>query len=234
MIEMLKSAGSRGKAVLVAGLMLAGGLIVSGAADVEAASGLGPKERVERKVGQILRILRDESLSREARWEGIGRVVDEGFDFRSMSQSVLATTWREASPEEKRRFVEYFSQYLEETYRTKIERYTNERIEYEKETITGERAVVDTVIVTSSTRIPVSYRMRLNDGEWYAYDVVIEGISLVNNYRSTFSAIVKSEGIDGLLINLQDRIDTYKRERDAGGPVAAPAGDGTSGNVPEF
>lgn len=210
----------------VAGFVALFAVAVSG---LEFGSGLGPKERVQRKVSAILAILRDADLVREQRWAAIGDIVEQSFDFRAMSQSVLATTWREAGPEEKRRFVEYFSQYLEETYRTKVERYTNERIEFENETIAGNRAVVDTVIITDANRIPVTYRMRQNDGEWYAYDVVIEGISLVNNYRSTFSAIVKAEGIDGLLIDLKDRIDAYKAERDTG---AAPATD--AGRVPEF
>ena len=219
--------GARRLLTGAAGFLVLVAVAVSG---VETGSGLGPKERVQRKVSAILAILRDGDLSREERWEAIGDVVDQSFDFRAMSQSVLATTWREAGPEEKRRFVEYFSQYLEETYRTKIERYTNERIEFENETIAGNRAVVDTVIITDANRIPVTYRMRLDEGEWYAYDVVIEGISLVNNYRSTFAAIVKAEGIDGLLGDLQVRIDAYKADRDAG---STPSGTG-AGNVPEF
>lgn len=209
-----------------AGFLALFAVAVSG---IDFGSGLGPKERVQRKVNAILSILRDADLSREQRWEAIGDVVDRSFDFRSMSQSVLATTWQEAGPEEKRRFVEYFSHYLEETYRTKIERYTNERIEFENETIAGNRAVVDTVIITDANRIPVTYRMRLDEGEWLAYDVVIEGISLVNNYRSTFAAIVKAEGISGLLNDLQDRIEAYKVNRDA---RDAPASG--EGNVPEF
>ena len=182
------------------------------------APNVGPQKRVEAAVSQILSTLRTKTLSREQRWEEIGRVIDQGFDFRSMSQSVLATSWKDATPEEKRRFVEYFSQYLEDTYRSKIELYTDERVDYVRETITGPRAVVDTVIVTDKTRIPVSYKLKVRDGEWFAYDVIIEGVSLVNNYRNTFAAIVKAEGIDGLLSNLQGKIDTYKRDRDANQP----------------
>ena len=102
------------------------------------------------------------------------------------------------------------SQYIEETYRSKIESYTNQKIEYTGETINGKRAVVETLIITDSAEIPVNYKLKNNDGTWFAYDVVIEGISLVSNYRSTFSAIVKNDGMDGLLNDIQSRIDRYK------------------------
>jgi phospholipid transport system substrate-binding protein len=172
----------------------------------------GPTDRVRESVTEILSVLKDSSLDRDARWLHIGRIIDGGFDFRSMSQSILATNWRTATKEEKRQFVEFFSQYLEATYRDKIEAYTNQGIDYVNESIRGDKAVVDTIIRSGSTQIPVSYKLKLNDEGWFAYDVVIEGVSLVNNYRSTFNAIVKSGGMEGLLTDLEGRIDKYKLE----------------------
>ena len=169
-----------------------------------------PTARVKDSVEKVLTILKDETLEREIRWKKIGIIIDKSFDFRSMSQSILATNWKTATPGERENFVEFFSQYLEETYRTKIEAYTNQEIEYVGETINGKRAVVETLIITDSTEIPVNYKLKNNDGVWFAYDVVIEGISLVSNYRSTFAAIVKNDGMDGLLNDIQLRIDKYK------------------------
>ena len=83
-------------------------------------------------------------------------------------------------------------------------------MEYTGETIRGKRAVVETLIITDSTEIPVNYKLKNNDGNWFAYDVVIEGVSLVSNYRSTFAAIVKNDGMDGLLLDIQGRINKYK------------------------
>lgn len=171
-----------------------------------------PTDRVRSAIGDILKILKNDNLDRDQKWSEVGRVVDAGFDFRSMSQSILATNWRTATAEEKRQFVEYFAQYLEATYRDKIESYTNQRVEYMNESVRGDRAVVDTIIMTDATQIPVTYKLKLNDEGWFAYDVVIEGVSLVNNYRSTFSAIIKSEGMEGLLTDLQGRIERYKAE----------------------
>ena len=169
-----------------------------------------PTARVKDSVEKVISILKDESLERELRWKSIGSVINQSFDFRSMSQSILATNWRTATPAEREKFVEFFSQYLEETYRTKIEAYTNQKVEYVGETINGKRAVVETLIITDNTEIPVNYKLKNNDGIWFVYDVVIEGISLVNNYRSTFAAIVKNDGMDGLLNDIQLRIDKHK------------------------
>ena len=193
---------ARSCAVLVFAMLLTG--------PVHAA--MTPTETVKTSIDKVLEILRDERLDREQRWAEIGEVINAGFDFRRMSQSILATNWRSATAEEKRRFVEFFSQYLEDTYRNKIEAYTDQRVEYVGEQVRKDRAIVDTQILTDETRIPVTFRLKNNDGQWFAYDVVIEGISLVNNYRSTFSAIIKSEGMDGLLVDLEGRIAAYKEK----------------------
>jgi phospholipid transport system substrate-binding protein len=169
-----------------------------------------PTGRVKDSVDKVLIVLKDKSIDREARWDKIGIVINDSFDFRSMSQSVLATNWKKATPEERQQFVVFFSQYLEDTYRTKIEAYTNQKVEFVGETIRGKKAVVETLIITDNSEIPINYKLKNNDGTWFAYDVVIEGISLVNNYRSTFSAIVKNDGMDGLLNDIQGRVNKYK------------------------
>ncbi len=178
-----------------------------------------PAKRVQQGVELVLGIVQDKTLTREQRFAKIRTLVDKYFDFRSMSQSVLATNWKKASPDERRRFVDFFSEYLENTYFGAIESYTGEEIEYGEGKIRGKRALVDTFIITKTARIPVTYKLKLNDGEWYAYDVIIEGVSLVNNYRRTFSAIIRDDGVDGLLNDIQQRIDKYKaaqRAKDKG------------------
>lgn len=180
------------------------------AGGVAAAAMQSPTQRVQATIDAIIEVLHAGDATREEKWQRVGTIIDEGFDFRSMSQSVLARNWRAASKEEKRQFVEFFSQYLEETYRAKIESHTNQHVEVIQETVRGDRAVVNTAVVTDSTRVPVDYKLKNNDGTWYAYDVVIEGVSLVNNYRNTFDAIVKAEGMDGLLRDLEGRIAKHR------------------------
>lgn len=188
-------------------------LVLIAVVGAQAADYSTPMGRVRDSVERVIAILNDQTLDREIRWQQIAAVIDESFDFRSMSQSVLATEWKRATPEERERFIEFFTQYIEETYRAKIEAYTDQRIDFGEEIIRGDRASVDTAIVTSATEIPVTYKLKNNDGRWYAYDIVIEGVSLVTNYRNTFAAIAKSEGMEGVLADIQRRIDKYHEEQ---------------------
>ncbi len=186
------------------------GLIATPATSIAAVK--SPSETVKTTVEEILTILRDKQLEWDSRQRKIKGIIDERFDFRSMSQSVLATHWRKASPAERERFVDFFSQYLELTYAKKLKNYTNEYVKYGKEKVRGDRAVVDTFIVTEGTEIPVSYKLRFDGEQWYAYDVIIENVSLINNYRTVYSAIVRSEGMGGLLDNLEGQIKVEKEQ----------------------
>jgi phospholipid transport system substrate-binding protein len=180
-----------------------------------------PRGRVQDAISRVIAVLKDGSLDREARWERIAAVIDDSFDFRSMSQSVLATHWKRATPEERERFIEFFSRYIEETYRSKIESYKDQEIRFGGEVIRGDRAVVETVIVTEGGEIPVNFKLKNNDGQWYAYDVEVEGTSLVANYQNTFAAIVKNEGMDGLLSDIERRIQRYREAQPEDGAASA-------------
>ena len=178
-----------------------------------------PRGRVQDSVGRVLEILRDASLDRESRWQRIAVVIEDRFDFRSMSQSVLATQWKKATPEERDLFTQYFSQYIEQVYREKIEAYTGQEIVYGKETLAGDLASVDMAIMTATASIPITFKLRSNNGNWTAYDVVIEGVSLVANYRATFAAISRNEGMDAIMTDIQQRVARY-RERHGEPPVS--------------
>jgi len=177
------------------------------------AESLGPMGQIRKDVDAIVALLQDKSLEHDARWSQISEILYSRIDSRAMSQSVLATNWQTATDEEKEKFVEYFSQYLEQIYRQKIEAYSNQRVDYLEETLAGtDRAVVDTVIVTDQTQIPVTYKMRRTGDEWFITDVVIEGLSLVNNYRSTFADKIKQDGMDGLLADIKSQIEQYRAD----------------------
>ncbi len=193
-------------------VLLAGALL---AFNLNAAKFTTPTGQVKDSVEQVLNILKDKKLDRDQKWEKIGVIINERFDFRSMSQSILATNWKRATPEEREQFVEYFSQYIEQTYRDKIEAYDNQEIKFVDEKIYGKRALVKMMIVTENSEIPIDFRVKNNDGEWYSYDVVIEGVSLVNNYRTTFATILKNEGMEGLLDDISRRVQKHKQQQAA-------------------
>lgn len=165
-----------------------------------------PKERVQETVDAVLEVLRDQNRDVGAKKEDIRALIGQRFDFRAMAQSTLAQNWRSASEAEQDRFVSLYARLLENTYLVMVEEYTNETVEYRNETLRNEKiAQVDTAILAADKEIPVVYRTRLKDGDWYIYDVMIEGVSLISNYRSTYQQIVRREGMDGLLARLEER-----------------------------
>ena len=172
----------------------------------------GPKAAVKATIDRVLIILRDKQMGWSSKETMVKELVREHFDFRSMSQSVLATNWKKATPSEKERFVEYFSQTLMDTYLQKIQTAADDYyIRYGNEKIKGTRAVVDSAIVTGTVSIPVVYKLKLSNGRWFSYDVVIEGQSLVNSYRGVYNTMFKQQGMPGLLDNLEQSINNYKR-----------------------
>ena len=167
--------------------------------------------QVKSTVDRVLIILRDNSVDWNTKETMVKEIVREGFDFRSMSQSVLATSWQSATPAERERFVDYFSQHMMGTYLEKIHSSTDPyHIRYKGEKVKGSRAVVDTTVVSKGVNIPVTYKLKQSAGRWYTYDVVIEGRSLVKSYRDVYGALVKDEGMNGLLDNLRLNLDNYK------------------------
>jgi phospholipid transport system substrate-binding protein len=157
-------------------------------------------------VDTIIGILKDATLDKPAKREKIRGVIAERFDFRAMSQRTLATNWKKASKEEQEHFVALFGELIQNTYIGRVEAYTNETVKYPGEKITNDRAVVDTLIVTSNTEIPITYRLYLKDGRWLVYDVNIEGVSLISNYRNSYQEIVKKEGFGGLLAKMEEKV----------------------------
>ena len=170
-------------------------------------AGNTPTDDVRTAVDAILVILKNEQLDKQEKRAQMSDIIIKRFDFRAMSQRTLATNWKKTTDEEKDQFVELFSQLIENSYVGKLESYTNERVDYPGEKVSGRKAVVETLIISSSADIPVDYRLYEKDGQWLVYDVIIEGVSLISNYRSSYQEIMKKEGFDGLLAKMQAKID---------------------------
>lgn len=166
-----------------------------------------PTEDVRSSVDAILVILQNGELDVQQKRADISKIINKRFDFRAMSQRTLATNWKKTSDEEKKQFTALFSQLIESSYVGKIEAYTNEKVEYPGEKVKGKKALVETLILTSSADIPVNYKLYQKGDQWLVYDVIIEGVSLISNYRSSYQEIMKDEGFDGLLNKMQAKID---------------------------
>lgn len=163
-----------------------------------------PTDLIRHSTDRILQVLKDPKLKEKSKTAERRRllrmIADERFDWEEMARRSLALHWAERTPEERKEFVSVFSDLLERSYMGKIEAYRNEKILYKGERIEGDYAIVDTIIVTErDVEVPISYRMRKKGDRWLIYDVSIEGVSLVNNYRNQFSKILSSSSYSELI-----------------------------------
>lgn len=179
----------------------------AGAQDAATANAAGPRDVVVATVDAVIRVLRDDGLSDSSRKRQVHAIIGRHFDFTAMANRVLATNWRKASKQQRARFTGLFRELLSNTYWAKISGYTNETVDYGDERMRSDRlATVNTVIKTDRANIPVDYKLYRKDDTWMAYDVVIEQVSLVRNYRGTFQDIVRTDGIDGLISQLEIKV----------------------------
>ena len=139
-------------------------------------------------------------------------IAEEGFDIREMSKRVIGKKWRNLTPEQRDEFTGLFTELLRYVYVSQFGLYSGQTIEYGRQRIKGNRAQVDTAVVDSDMKIPVSYIMKLNGDRWQIYDVVAEGISLVRNYHEQFQSILRRDGFEGLTEKLQERIAELRKE----------------------
>lgn len=184
-------------------IMLSAVMAMPGLASADSA----PIESVRTSVNAILDILKNQELDKVVKRDRMREVIDARFDFHAMSQSTLATNWKKASKDEQQQFVKLFGRLIRNSYIRKVEAYTNEEVTYPSEKIKGKRAVVDTLIITSAADIAVNYKLYLKKDQWRVYDVIIEGVSLISSYRSTYREIMKKEGFSGLLARMEAKIE---------------------------
>jgi len=167
---------------------------------------IGPSEQVEQTVKQVLHVLSDHGLTKAQRRQEVVEIVRPRFDYRAMSQIILARQWRRASPEQRKRFVELFRELLERTYFSAMDSYHGEKVKIGRQRLEGKRAVVQSFVVTSKKKVPVDYKLRLKNDQWFAYDVTVDGVSLVSNYRTSFRNLIREKGMDGLLQELEKKV----------------------------
>jgi phospholipid transport system substrate-binding protein len=171
-----------------------------------------PKASIEATVNAILDTLRDKSLSapvnKEKRRNKIRELIRSRFDFEEMAKRTLARHWRDRTHDERKEFVSIFSDLLESSYITKIEAYTNEKITFDKETLSddGRTGVVKTTIITANANIPIDYKVIQKNNDWFVYDVVIEGVSFISTYRSQYDKIITSQSYAQLVQIMKDKL----------------------------
>jgi len=167
-----------------------------------------PTDQVRQTADQVLALLQDarfKGADKESqRRQRLRQIIGNRFDFEEMSKRSLGANWRRVGRDEQQRFVQLFTDFLEKSYADQIESYDGEKIAYGREQLAQDQAEVDSKIITKKGReVAVNYKLRSAGGDWKVYDVVIENVSLVNNYRSQFNRILAKATFNELLKKLE-------------------------------
>ena len=169
-----------------------------------------PLGTVQEHVNSVLAVLRDPALQGEAnkkvKEEKIETIANEMFDYVALSKLTLGRSWRDFNKEQQKEFVSLYRSILKKAYMDKILAYTDEQVVFDRDIMLSEnKAEVHTRIITKSAEIPINYRLYLKDGQWKVYDVIVEGISLVQNYRTQFREILANNSPEEVLKILREK-----------------------------
>lgn len=173
-----------------------------------------PTDSMKGTIDEVLRIIRDKELKQAAKAEErrslLEKVVAERFDYQEMSRRALGAPWNQLSDKEKQEFVSLFQALLTSSYVEKVESYSGEGVQYLNERTEKDYAEVRTKILSGKTEIPLDYRLINRGTDWRVYDVVVDGVSLVNNYRGQFTKILRASSYPDLVEQLRKKSDKLK------------------------
>ena len=168
-----------------------------------------PTEQLKPVVDKVVSLLKDAEFRKKPVVEQsdvIVKIVAERFDFREMSKRVMGKQWRTLTPAQQDQFVALFTKLLQYVYINQVDDYLDKKIEFLDQRIKRDRAEVKTLLVSEDKSIPVSYIMLLEKDNWMAYDIAVEGVSLIRNYMEQISTVLRDEKFPGLITMLEKKI----------------------------
>lgn len=167
----------------------------------------GPREAMQQVIDEVLAVLNDESLDSQRRRAAIEDIAYVHFDMPTVSRLVLARSWKRFSPEQREQYVEEFKTYLSNNYSSRIDRYDQEQVEIlgTRDEPRGDVTVKTRIVGGEFENALVDYRMRQKEGQWRIIDVIIEGISMVSNFRDQFKEVLSRGGPEHLLAKLREK-----------------------------
>jgi phospholipid transport system substrate-binding protein len=170
----------------------------------------GPTDQVRSTVDKVLAIVRSPKLKSPEQKKDfrarLAEIISPRFDFAEMAKRSLGPQWARRSPAEQREFVKLFTDLLGRSYADRIESYSSQKVVYTREVEDKEYAEVDTTVVSDKQeKVSINYKLRILDKEWRVYDLVIEDVSVVNNYRSQFNRVIAHSSFEELLRRLKEK-----------------------------
>lgn len=173
----------------------------------------GPTDQLRPTLEKLIAIVKDPQLAGESqkkeRRELIMATVATRFDFDEMSKRVLGTTWQELNDVQRADFIVQMTKLLENNYIGQLENYSGDTVQYMGERIRGDLAQVSTLIENNGSDYPVHYIMARENGSWMVYDINIEGVSLIRNYRAEFTSILRQKNFEGLMDTLIAKNESF-------------------------
>ena len=171
----------------------------------------GAKDTIETQINKMLAEMQTpefKAMDRDGKLAEIRKIINEVFDYTELSRRTLGREWRKFKPEQQKEFTTLFAELLENVYADRILAYTHEKIEFGKETELkkGLVEVESYIITTDNKKVPLFYRLTNKSGQWRVYDVVIEGVSMVKNYRGQFRQILSKQTPEDLLKTLREKV----------------------------
>ena len=164
-------------------------------------------------ISQALEVLQDQELKKPERTEErvarLKKIADLRFDYGEMAKRSLGGQWEKLAERERQEFVDLFTEFLTATYLEKMHSYSGEEVTFLNEQLEGNHAEVRSIMVGKKTETAMDYRLMKKGDEWKAYDVVVDGISLVQNYRGQFAAILRSSSYEHLVQMLREKIAQF-------------------------
>ena len=173
-----------------------------------------PLNTVETNVSRLLTVLGDPGLSgeegREKKKETIRSISDALFDFYALSRRTLGPNWKKFNPDQQKEFIVLYRKLLESIYMDRLLQYQDEKVRFIKEvSLSEKRAEVHSAIVAASGAIPIHYKMYLKDGVWKTYDLIVENVSLVGNYRTQFNSLLVKNPPEKVLEVIREKVKDY-------------------------
>ena len=183
-----------------------------------------PTEQLRTYTDQVVKILQNPSMTLPDRREAVRHLAEEVFDVTETAKRALGQHWQQRTPAEQDEFVKLFANLLEQTYISRIDEFGGERLTYVSEQIDGDRAIVRAKITTKNgTDVPVESRVLLKGNRWLIYDILIENLSLISNYRAQFDRVIRTASYDELVKRLKTKGE-FLNEKGTKAPRKGAAG----------
>ena len=183
-----------------------------------------PTDQLRTYTDQVLKVLQNPALTMSQRREAVKHLAEDVFEVSETAKRALGQHWQQRTPAEREEFVKLFANLLEQTYISRIDEFGGERLTYVSEQIDGDRAVVRAKITTKNgTDVPIESRLLMKENRWLIYDILVENLSLISNYRSQFDRVIRTTSYEELVKRMKTKGDFLSEKPAKTPPGSAPA-----------